>query len=174
MLFVVLALVAVAFGLLVVAFVTTTMLFAWVSVGVSALAAVALFVDSWLRRRKAGTEPAADEPSREPAVTDVTSVVEEQSADVELPAADGDEEPDEEPADEDTDAADVLAVSELDVEVRVVDERPHYHLASCAWLGAKPTLPLPVGEARQLGFAPCAVCTPDRVLAAARRKAVKG
>jgi hypothetical protein len=173
MLFAVLALVAVAFGLLVVAFVTTTMLFAWVSVGVSALAAVALFVDSWLRRRKAGAEPAADEPNQESAVTEVTSVVGDQSADVELPA-DGDEEPDEEPADEDTDAADVLAVSELDVEVRVVDERPHYHLASCAWLGTRPTLPLPVREARQLGFAPCAVCTPDRVLAAARRKAVKG
>ena len=75
-----------------------------------------------------------------------------------------------EPAEEDTDAADVLIVTDLDVEVRVLDERPRYHLADCRWVGDRATLGLPIKEARQLGFNPCAVCTPDAVLAAATRE----
>jgi len=76
---------------------------------------------------------------------------------------------DTEPAEEDTDAADVLTVSELDAEVRVVDERPRYHLATCQWLTGRATLALPIREARELGFTPCGICTPDRALAAANR-----
>ncbi len=75
-----------------------------------------------------------------------------------------------EPAEEDTDAADILVVSDLVAEVVVLDERPRYHLAGCRWVGARSTLPLPVSEARQLGFSPCAVCTPDAVLAARQRQ----
>ncbi|SDG31271.1 hypothetical protein SAMN05216553_10765 [Lentzea fradiae] len=71
---------------------------------------------------------------------------------------------DEEPPEEDTDAADLLVVADLVDEVRVLDERPRYHLSSCSWLAGRPTLGLPVQEARQLQFTPCAVCTPDRVL----------
>ncbi|WP_369794550.1 hypothetical protein [Kutzneria sp. 744] len=74
-----------------------------------------------------------------------------------------------EPAEEDTDAADALVVSELTDEVLVLDERPRYHLAACDWVGERPTIPLPVNEARQLGFTPCAVCAPDATLAAATR-----
>ena len=74
-----------------------------------------------------------------------------------------------EPAEESTDATDLLVVSDLRAEVRVVDEHPRYHLATCTWLIDKPTLPLPVAEARQLGFTPCARCGPDATLAAQHR-----
>jgi hypothetical protein len=77
--------------------------------------------------------------------------------------------PDIEPPEENTDATDLLVVSELSDEVVVIDERPRYHLRSCAWLDDRPILSLPVSEARDLGFTPCALCTPDGVLAARRR-----
>jgi hypothetical protein len=154
MLFLVLALVVVAFGLLVTALATSAMLWAWISVGASVLAAITLVVD-WRRRRRRSV----DEPLPVP-----PALVE--------PVAGGDEsDPDAEPAEEDTDAADLLAVTELDTEVRVVDERPRYHLTGCRWLGDKPTLGLPVKEARELGFTPCSVCAPDRTIAAAHRSA---
>lgn len=74
-----------------------------------------------------------------------------------------------EPGEEETDAADLLTVTDLDDQVVVVDERPRYHLEECGWLGDRATIPLPAREARDLGFTPCAVCTPDRVLAARSR-----
>ncbi len=150
MLFLVLALVVVAFGLLVTALATSAMLWAWVSVGASVVAAVILVVDWRRRRRRSVATPAA--PPVVPTDVDVAEV-----------------DPDAEPAEEDTDAADLLAVTELDTEVRVVDERPRYHLAECRWLAGRPALTLPIREARELGFTPCAVCSPDRSLAAAHR-----
>jgi hypothetical protein len=74
-----------------------------------------------------------------------------------------------EPGEEQTDATDLLVVSDLRFEVRVVDEHPRYHLSQCSFLLDKPTLPLPVAEARQLGFTPCARCGPDATLAARHR-----
>jgi hypothetical protein len=74
-----------------------------------------------------------------------------------------------EPAEENTDATDLLVVSELSDEVVVIDERPRYHLAACPWLGDRPTMPLPVSEARELGFTPCSQCSPDSTLAARHR-----
>lgn len=74
-----------------------------------------------------------------------------------------------EPGEEQTDATDLLVVSDLRFEVRVVDEHPRYHLSTCSYLLDKPTLPLPVAEARQLGFTPCARCGPDATLAARHR-----
>lgn len=74
-----------------------------------------------------------------------------------------------EPGEEPTDAADLLIVADLRAEVRVVDERPRYHLPTCTYLRDKPTIPLPVDEARQLGFTPCVRCGPDAVLAAQHR-----
>jgi hypothetical protein len=59
----------------------------------------------------------------------------------------------------------VLIVTDLDIDVRVLDERPRYHLTDCRWVGGRASLPLPIKEARQLGFNPCAVCTPDAVIA---------
>lgn len=202
MLLLVLVLVIVAFGLLVTAITTSAMVWAWVSVGVSAVAAVLLVVDWSRRRRLAAARENAVEADRERPVEVVPTrgAVSEQDAvpeqngvsdeDVVPESTTGSEPVAEpvaaptvaskpadldldlvaEPAEEDTDAADLLTVSELTAEVRVVDERPRYHLATCRWLADKPTLAIPVGEARQLAFTPCAVCSPDRTLAAAERR----
>ncbi|QFU87983.1 hypothetical protein [Amycolatopsis sp. YIM 10] len=77
------------------------------------------------------------------------------------------------PGEEDTDAADLLVVSSLDVEVLVVDEYPRYHLADCTWLIERDTIPIAVSEARDLGFTPCDRCGPDATLAAAHRDSHK-
>lgn len=172
MLFVVLVLVLAAAALLVTALVNGAMLWAWLSVGVSVVAALVLVVD-WARRRQVVREapPAVARPAAEPAVPaapEAESAPEPVTTDA--PESD-DPVPDDEPAEEDTDAADLLVVADLTTEVRVVDERPRYHLAICAWLAGRPTLGLPVSEARQLGFTPCAVCSPDGTLAAAARPA---
>ena len=74
------------------------------------------------------------------------------------------------PGEEETDAADLLIVSELDAEVVVVDEYPRYHLADCGWLADRDTIPIEIAEARELGFTPCARCGPDASLAAAHRR----
>lgn len=74
------------------------------------------------------------------------------------------------PAEEATSAADAKAVAKLKAEVLVVDEYPRYHVASCRWLAGRETIPISVAEARDLGFTPCARCTPDaKLLAAATR-----
>lgn len=74
-----------------------------------------------------------------------------------------------EPPEEDTDAGDALRIAEMSDEVRVLDERPRYHVAGCAWVGGRSSLPLPVNEARELGFSPCALCRPDAMLCHRRR-----
>lgn len=209
MLYIVLALVVAAFGLLIAALTTANTLWAWISVVVSVVAA-ALLVTDWLSgRRKARAKESArptvvtvggrgddrreDRPSEpdlfaeqdgetespaEPAVAEpesdaeVTSHIEPVMAEdvrngsVPDPVHDS-AEPDEEP----TDASDLLVVAGLNVEVRVVDEHPRYHLATCSWLGPRATIPIAVSEARQLGFTPCARCGPDAVLAARHRAA---
>ena len=176
MLFLVLLLVLAALGLLVPALTTGEYLWAWLSVGLSGVAAAVLLLD-WLARRRtappapqgppfgAAQRPPADSPTErvEPAEPDEPTAVESPSVTAPVPAGD------DEPAEEDTDAADLLTVSELTDQVRVVDERPRYHLPACEWLAARPTLGLPVREARQLGFTPCAVCRPDQHLAAQHR-----
>ncbi|GLZ29748.1 hypothetical protein Lesp02_19380 [Lentzea sp. NBRC 105346] len=149
MLYVVLLLVLAALGLLVPALTTSNSLWAWSSVGASAAAAVVLFVDWWRRR----SVPIVDQH----AVADDQQVVRPPTADT--PVSSG------EPPEEDTDAADLLTVADLKDEVRVLDEHPRYHLADCSWLAGRPSLGLPVQEARQLGFTPCSVCAPDSTLA---------
>ena len=206
MLYLVLILVLTAFGLLIAALTTAHTLWAWISVGISVLAA-GLLVFDWLRgrRRVAATsgprvaanhrgdeaesvEEAAPERAEPvepiepvapveatteiPPVEPVAKPVVAEASVEPAPETDGeepDEQPDQEPDEEATDAADLLVVSDLSVEVRVVDEHPRYHLAGCSWLSGKPTLPLPVSEARQLGFTPCARCGPDAVLAKKHR-----
>jgi hypothetical protein len=161
MLVLVLALVVVAFGLLVTALATSTMLWAWFSVAASVVAAITLAVDWRQRRRRSATAPSRPSaPVAPPLVESERELVAAPTDDLDLDA---------EPAEEDTDAADVLTVSELEAEVLVVDERPRYHLATCRWLNNRATLPLPVREARELGFTPCSVCAPDSALAAAHR-----
>ncbi|NHD17115.1 MULTISPECIES: hypothetical protein [Actinopolyspora] len=72
---------------------------------------------------------------------------------------------DTEPPEQETDAADVLLVADSAIDVFVIDERPRYHRGDCSWVGERTTLPLPVREARELGFTPCSVCRPDRSIA---------
>lgn len=167
MLYIVLLLVLAALGLLVPALTTAQTHWAWLAVGASAAAALVLVWDWWLRRRSgpaptaAGTaaergDLQADADDRADAVAEVPDT----------PVSPGQ---DSEPGEEDTDAADLLVVADLTDEVRVLDEHPRYHLASCGWLGSRATLGLPIAEARQLGFTPCAVCTPDAVLVARKK-----
>lgn len=82
--------------------------------------------------------------------------------------AGGPEEPPDPPV-EDVEVTDLLIVVDLDDEVLVIDEHPRYHLAGCAYLAGRTTIPLPIDEARADGFTPCAVCEPDRNLAARAR-----
>jgi hypothetical protein len=192
LLYVVLLCVLAAFALLVVALVSTQILWAWGSVALSVVGAAVLLLD-WQRRRRAGARPPTGEaavagktvdggdddsdadpqedeggPGESQATGDLDSVA---TGGVRIGTnRDDQQESAPEPAEEDTDAADALVVSELTDEVLVLDERPRYHLAGCAWVGDRPTIPLPVNEARQLGFTPCAVCTPDARLAATTRK----
>lgn len=213
MLSLVLILVLAALGLLVTALVTASSLWAWLSIGASALAAAALLVD-WLRRRAqqrtaaraAGetsdvaeegaedTETAAgdDAEAADTVETATTADVTDTSDSADSAAAESDtaertpeptepperaavtrDDPHTPPGEEDTDAADLLAVSELDDEVLVIDEQPRYHLAECGWLFDKDTIPIAVSEARELGFTPCARCGPDATLAARARKKQK-
>ncbi len=76
-----------------------------------------------------------------------------------------------EPGEEDTDAADLLVVYELNDQVLVVDEHPRYHLTRCPWPDHARAERLPVREARELGFTPCDRCRPDTALARRHRAA---
>jgi hypothetical protein len=69
------------------------------------------------------------------------------------------------PGVEEVAVADLLLVLDLTTDVLVVDEHPRYHLPGCPHLRELQTVPLPMVEARTDGFTPCAVCTPDHVLA---------
>jgi len=192
LLYVVLLCVLAAFALLVVALVSTQTLWAWGSVALSIVGAVVLLLD-WQRRRRAEARPNAAVPIAGEATAAESSVdggddesdagpqedeggpgESQVTGDLDSPATGGvqigtNRDDQQEPGEEDTDAADALVVSELTDEVLVLDERPRYHLAACHWLGERPTIPLPINEARQLGFTPCALCTPDATLAAATR-----
>ncbi|WP_326951868.1 hypothetical protein [Amycolatopsis sp. NBC_01286] len=76
---------------------------------------------------------------------------------------------DAEPGEESTSDADIALLADLEDEVVVVDEHPRYHVRGCTWVGARDTIPIGIGEARQLGFTPCARCAPDATLVAAHR-----
>jgi hypothetical protein len=73
------------------------------------------------------------------------------------------------PGEEETSDADIAVLADLEDEVVVVDEHPRYHLTTCVWLGTRDTIPIGVGEARQLGFTPCDRCRPDANLVAVHR-----
>lgn len=192
MLYIVLVLVLAALGLLVTALITASSLWAWVSIGLSVLAGLILVAD-WLRRRRraavsaapaapaAETAPAAEPaaPAEEPAEEEQTALIatsgdlgdpadtpEPEEAEAEEPAS---AEADAEPAEEETSDADLAILADLEDEVVVVDEHPRYHLTTCPWLGSRDRIPIGVGEARQLGFSPCARCAPDATLVAAHR-----
>jgi hypothetical protein len=64
-------------------------------------------------------------------------------------------------------------VATLDDEVVVVDELPRYHVGSCRSLAGTAPIPLPVREAVELGFSPCAWCAPDRTLSGRHRASTR-
>ncbi len=154
-----------AAGLLAVAVVTGVALWSWASFWAS-IAAAAVLVLRWLLRVRAARRPvvlAGQKPDEDAEADEAVGELAD--------AAPRSAEADVDPGEEDTDATDLLVVSELTAEVLVVDEWPRYHLRRCRWLAGKPTIPLGVDEARQLGFTPCARCTPDAVLARRHRAA---
>ena len=181
MLFIVLILVLAALGLLVTALITANSLWAWVSIGLSVLAALLLVADYFRRRAqrkraeaaeatKVDAEPAAEgEGTGEPAAggTEAADTADAGEPEESAATATGD------PAEEKTSPADAEVVAKLDVEVVVVDEYPRYHVPACAWLADRDTIPIAVKEARDLGFTPCARCTPDAKLAEAHRAAAR-
>jgi len=188
-LYIVLVLVLAALGLLVTALITASSLWAWVSIGLSVLAGLILVAD-WLRRRRraaappAPAAPAVSEPEPEPepaapAEEEQTTLI-PAAGDLGDPAdtpepepsdasAEDETTPDSEPGVEETPEEDAALLADLEDEVVVVDEHPRYHLRTCPWLGPRDTIPIGVGEARQLGFTPCDRCRPNTTLVATHR-----
>jgi hypothetical protein len=160
---------------------------AWVSVGLSAVAAVMIlrrWRRSWLQRRdipedesafveyelivdaEASGTSSVGSHSVVPVAVTTPQQIEEGQPPAEQSGQAGD---DDQPGEEDTDAADLLVVYELTDEVLVVDEHPRYHLARCRFPDRERAERLPVKEARKLGFTPCGRCRPDKVLARKHR-----
>lgn len=165
---------------------------AWGSVGLSAVAAALIlrrWRRSWLKGQDASEEEIVlleDEPITDAEAGDLQSApASATSGPEESPAQAGgvgssadqvaegqsDEGQSDEsrPAEEDTDAADLLVVYELTDEVLVVDENPRYHLARCRLPDHERAERLSVREARELGFTPCGRCRPDTALARKHR-----
>lgn len=77
-----------------------------------------------------------------------------------------DDDPPDEPPVEETGVADHARLAGLETDVTVVDGRPRYHQANCPHLMGRDGEPLPLREALELGFTPCALCQPNRTLLA--------
>ncbi|WP_422736058.1 hypothetical protein ACN263_20885 [Micromonospora sp. WMMD729] len=69
-----------------------------------------------------------------------------------------------EPAEQPITPAEAARIARLPDPVEVVDGRPRYHLAACPHLIGRTPETLPVAEAVELGFTPCAACTPATAL----------
>jgi hypothetical protein len=76
------------------------------------------------------------------------------------------EDPADEPAVQRRPSRVAALAARLDSEVLVIDGRPRYHVSGCRHLAGREAEPLPVSEANELGFTPCALCEPDIVLIA--------
>ncbi|MET8466797.1 hypothetical protein ABZU93_27420, partial [Micromonospora zamorensis] len=74
-----------------------------------------------------------------------------------------------EPAEQPVTPAEAARVARLPDAVQVVDGHPRYHLASCPHLVGRAPEVLPVAEAVELGFTPCAHCAPATALLADAR-----
>lgn len=159
---------------------------AWGSVGLSAVAAAIIlrrWRRSWLRGQDASEDEivfSEDEPITDAEVGEAqlasASVTSAPESSVQAGGVDGsptevaeNQSDGSQPAEEDTDAADLLVVYELTDEVLVVDENPRYHLARCRLPDHERAERLPVREARELGFTPCGRCRPDTALARKHR-----
>jgi len=159
---------------------------AWGSVGLSVVAA-AIILRRWRRSWLRGQDAPEDEIvlSEDEPITDAeadeaqlasASVNSAPESSVQAGGVGGsptevaeDQSDGSQPAEEDTDAADLLVVYELTDEVLVVDENPRYHLARCRLPDHERAERLPVREARELGFTPCGRCRPDSALARKHR-----
>jgi hypothetical protein len=82
------------------------------------------------------------------------------------PGGSVDEDPPDEPGIETASLGDLARVAGRDDEVLVVDGRPRYHVAGCGHLTDRESEGLPVSEAAELGFTPCARCAPVAALLA--------
>ncbi|WP_406071686.1 hypothetical protein [Micromonospora sp. NBC_01638] len=71
-----------------------------------------------------------------------------------------------EPAEQPVTPAEAARVARLPDPVQVVDGHPRYHLDSCPHLVGRVPETLPVAEAVELGFTPCAHCAPATALLA--------
>ncbi len=195
MLLVALLLLLAAVGLLVMSFATSAPGWAWASIAVSGLAAAVLVARWWRARRRRAAASGRHRGVRKPAIRTALAsepgaapapAVEEPVPGDGVAAAPSARAPSAEapsegasadgiaPAEEETDAADLLVVCELEDEVLVVDEHPRYHLAGCGWLGSRAVEQLAASEARSLGFTPCARCGPDAELADRHRRSRLG
>lgn len=68
------------------------------------------------------------------------------------------------PAEEQLEPAGSPALAVRTENVLVVDENPEFHVDGCSALHGRTTIALPLDEAVDLGFTPCARCTPaDRL-----------
>jgi hypothetical protein len=65
-----------------------------------------------------------------------------------------------EPTEQRMSSVEAAALMRLDTEVAVVDGRPRFHHSACVHLTGREHEPLPVAEALELGFTPCAMCEP--------------
>ncbi|SDD18818.1 hypothetical protein [Glycomyces harbinensis] len=65
-----------------------------------------------------------------------------------------------EPTEQRLSSVEAAALMRLDTEVAVVDGRPRFHHSTCMHLHGREHEPLPVAEALELGFTPCALCEP--------------
>lgn len=65
-----------------------------------------------------------------------------------------------EPTEQRMSSVEAAALMRLDTEVAVVDGRPRFHHLTCMHLHGREHEPLPVAEALELGFGPCALCEP--------------
>ena len=79
--------------------------------------------------------------------------------------------PDGAPPEEAHDAEAAARVAQMDDEVFVVDELPRYHVPGCRSLIGNAAIPLAAREAMELGFTPCAWCSPVRSLSGRRAAA---
>ncbi|TCB97954.1 hypothetical protein E0H26_10170 [Micromonospora zingiberis] len=174
-----LALILVAVALLVLGLASGSSLLLVVSIGASLLAAVALVAGARQAAagrtsplREAAADPAPDIPAqhvppttntgesgwRQPPGPPVATASDTDGGTGAVPAYD------DEPAAQEVTPEQAVQVSRLPDEVRVVDGRPRYHLDECAHLVGREHEPLPVAEAVELGFTPCAHCAPDTAL----------
>lgn len=148
MLLLALGAVVVGFAFLVVSLLTQDAGWAWGCIAACAVGAGLVVADAVRRRRAPRAVGGADPGTADPGTADT------------VPAGD-----EAEPAGEQPEPAGSLPLAAPTQNVLVVDENPEFHIAGCSALDGRATIALPLDEAVDLGFTPCARCTPVSRLA---------